>query len=67
MAELIRPNVTDGVRRSIGVAVCVAVEARHPLMRLQATPVVRQIELLLRERRDEQPQPLELLRVDVPL
>ena len=35
MPERIGPNVTDGMRRGVGVAVCVAVEARDTLMRLR--------------------------------
>ena len=64
VAELVGPDVADGVRGGVGVAVGVAVEAGDALMRLQAAPVLGQVELLLRKRRDQQPQALELLRIE---
>ena len=64
MAMLVGPDVADGVGRGVGVAVGMAVEAGDALMGLQAPPVVGGVELLLRERRDQQPQPFELLGVE---
>src|SRR5688572_27976548 len=61
---LVRPDVAHGVRRSIGMPVGVAVEAGNALMGLEAPSVVRQVELLLRKRRDEQSQAFQLLRVE---
>ena len=58
MTELVRSDVTHGVRGGIRVAVGVTVETGDTLMRLQAAAVLRQVELLLRERADEQPQSL---------
>src|SRR5690606_15071911 len=62
-AHLLRPNVADEMRRRIRVAVRVTVEARHAEMRPLTAPVVGHVELLLRERRDEQSEPFELLRI----
>ena len=64
MPERIGPDVTDGMRRRIGVAVCVAVEARDTLMCLHAPPVLRHVELLLRKGSDQQAKSLELLRIE---
>ena len=63
VAELLRPDVAHQVRRGVRVPVDVAVEAGHALARLQRAPVVGGVELLLRERRQQQPQALQLLRV----
>ena len=49
---------------AVGVAVGVAVEARDALGRLHAPPVLGQVELLLRKRREQQPQAFELLRIE---
>jgi len=57
-------DVADRVRGRVRVAVGVAVEAGHPLMGLQTAAVVRDIELLLRERRHQQPQAFELLGIE---
>jgi hypothetical protein len=61
-----RADVADRVRRGVGVAVRVAVEARDALVRGERAAVVGRVELLLRERREQQPQALELLRVQDP-
>ena len=61
---LVGPDVADGVRGRVGVAVGMAVEARHALGRLHAPPILGQVELLLRKRREEQPQAFELFRVE---
>ena len=58
------PDVADRVRGGVGVAVGVAVEAGHALVGLEAAAVVGGVELLLRERRDQQPQPFELLGIE---
>ena len=52
VAELLRADVADQVRRAVGVAVGVAVEAGHAAAGLDAAAVVGRVELLLRERRD---------------
>ena len=54
MAELLRANVADQVRGGVRVAVDVAVEAGHAGARLQRPAVLGGVELLLRERRDQQ-------------
>src|SRR5690606_3775940 len=51
------------MRGRIRVAVRMAIEAGHAEMRAFTAPVVGQVELLLRERRDQETQPLELLRI----
>ena len=63
VAELLRADVADQVRGAVGVAVDVAVETGHARARLQRAAVVGGVELLLRERRQQQPQPFQLLRV----
>lgn len=47
MAELLGADVADQVRRAVRVAVDVAVEAGHALC--QGSPIIRGVELLLRE------------------
>ena len=64
VAVLVRADVADRVRRGVGVAVGVAVEAGHALVGLERAAVVGGVELLLRERRDQQPQALELLGIE---
>src|SRR5690606_13327265 len=66
-AQLLRPDVADQMRGRIGEAVRMTVEAGHPEMRPLAAPVVRHVELLLRERRHEEPEALELLRIEDPV
>ena len=58
------PDVADGVRRRVGVAVGVAVEAGDALGRLHAPAILGEVELLLRKRRDQQPQAFELLGIE---
>ncbi len=65
MTELLRADVAHEVRGAVRVAVRVTVEARNALARLHRATVDRCVELLLRERRDEQPQSFELLRVQI--
>ena len=59
---LLRADVGAEVELAGRVAVDVAVEARHAQLRLRRLAVVGQVELLLRQRRQQQPQPLELHR-----
>src|SRR5690606_16035835 len=63
-AHFLRSDVSDEVRGCVSVAVRVTVEAGHAEMGPLTAPVVRHVELLLRERRHEQAQALELLRVE---
>src|SRR6185295_16648157 len=60
---LLRPDVTDQVRGSVRVTVGMAVETRHAEARAIRAAVVNQVELLLRERRQQQAQTIELLGV----
>src|SRR5258708_36564929 len=64
MAKLLGTNVADQVSRAVGTAVLMTVEARDAEARTLAAAVRRQVELLLGERREQQPQSLELLRVE---
>src|SRR3989441_9404626 len=63
MAKLLRANVADQVGRPVGAAVLMTVETRDSEARTLAAAVRRQVELLLGERREQQAQSLELLRV----
>src|SRR6476661_5636333 len=63
MAELLRTNIANQVRRAVRMAVHVAIETGDAPMRLPAAAVLGGVELLLRERGNEQPQTLDLLRV----
>src|SRR5437870_504599 len=63
---MLRANVADEVGRAIGMAVGVTIEARDTVVRLDRATVTRQVELLLRKRRDEQAQAVELLRREDP-
>ena len=63
VAELLWSDVADEVRGAVGVAVRVAVEARHAAARAFGTAILGLVELLLRKRRQEQAQPFDLLRV----
>jgi hypothetical protein len=51
------------MRGRVRVTVGMAVQARHPLGRLDAPPILGQVELLLRKRGEEQPQTFELFRI----
>ena len=64
MPMLIRPNIADGVRRCIRMAIRVAIETGHALMRTEAAPILDGVELLLRKRRDQETQSLQLLRIE---
>ena len=61
--ELLRPDIADEVRGPVGVAVGMAIEAGHAAAGLCRATILGQVELLLRERRHQEPQPVELLGV----
>ncbi len=63
MPELLRPDVAHQVGSPVGVAVGMAVKARHAAGRFRAAPVFGLVELLLRERSHQQPEPFDLFRV----
>src|SRR2546425_12873532 len=52
------------MRRSVGMAVHVAIEAGHPKTRFLRAAVFRGVELLLREWRQQQAQAFELLGIE---
>ena len=60
---ILGPDVADQVGGRIRVPVHVAVEARDAGARLQGPPVLRGVELLLGERRDQQADAFQLLRI----
>ena len=62
MPELLRPDIADQMRGAVGVSVRVAVETGDAAVRAFGTAILGLIELLLRERRDQQAEALELLR-----
>ena len=64
VAMLVGADIADRVRRRIGVAVGMAIEAGHSLVRLQGTPVWRLVELRLGKRRHQQPDAFQLLRIE---
>src|ERR1700688_2635089 len=61
MAGFLRTGVGSKMRGLVGVAVRVAVEARCAAAHQLGAAVLRLIELLLRERSDEQAQTFQLL------
>src|SRR4051794_38991022 len=61
-ARGLRANVRGQVEGSIGVEIGVAVEASHAEALVSALAVLGLIELLLRERREQKPEPLDLDR-----
>jgi hypothetical protein len=63
MAEFLWADVADEVRRGVRVAVHVAVEAGHTAVRFLGPSIRGHVVLLLRERRDEQAQTFQLLRI----
>src|ERR1035437_1608410 len=63
MAELLRPNIAYQVERTVCSAIRMAIQARNSTARLLRAPIDRLIELLLRKRRQQQPQALKLLWV----
>src|SRR5204862_7560802 len=56
--EFLGADIANQVEGSVRVAVDVAFEARHAATRALGAPVLGLVELLLRERRDQQPQAL---------
>ena len=64
VTELLRPDVADEMRRRVRVAVDVALKTHDAPALLDGPPVLRLVELLLGERRDQQPQTFQLLRVE---
>src|SRR5580765_3062419 len=63
MTELLRSDVSGQVGTGVRMAVRMTLEAGHAAAGTHAAPVLCLIELLLREWGDEQPQPLELFRI----
>src|ERR1019366_6362905 len=63
MPVFLRPDVTYQVRRAVGMSVGVAIETGHPAAWSLGTAVAGLIELLLRKRRQQEPQSFDLLRV----
>ena len=61
-AALLRPDVRIEMELPGRVAVHVAIEAGHAEARLRGLAIVGRIELLLRKRREQQPQAVELHR-----
>ena len=64
VAMFIGTDVAHRVGRGVGVAVGVAVEAADPFVRMEAATIISRVELLLRERGDEQPEAFELFGVE---
>jgi hypothetical protein len=63
MAELLGPNVTYKVSRGIRMSICVTVEAGNPPTGTLGAAVFGLVELLLRKGAQQQPQALDLFRV----
>src|SRR5262249_27763583 len=63
MAKFLRPNVPDEVRRGIGMAVDVTIETRRTAARFHRPAILRLVELLLGKRRYQEPNPLNLFRI----
>src|SRR4030042_3685599 len=63
MAELLGPNVTYKVRRSICMSICVTVEAGNSPTGALGAAVFGLVKLLLRKGTQQQPQALDLFRV----
>ena len=63
MAIRLRTDIAGKMRRAIGVAVRMTIEASDATTRFLRTPILGLVELLLRERRQQQAQPLELFRI----
>src|SRR4026207_897254 len=67
MTELLRADISGQVGTGVRVAVRMTVETGDATAWTHGATVFRLVELLLRERRDEQPQALELLRIQNPI
>lgn len=63
MAKLLRPDISDQMGGCIGMSVRMTLKAHDATARSLRTPVAGLIELLLRKRRDQQPQAFELFRI----
>src|SRR5258705_5287405 len=63
MTELLRPDVAHLMRRAVRVAVLMTVETGHPEAGLLHQTIRRQVELLLWKGGEQEPEPLQLLRV----
>ena len=64
MAGFRRTSIGCKMRRSVGMAIRVAIEAGHASARLLRAAILGLVELLLRKRRHQKAQALELLRID---
>src|SRR5258705_11642666 len=63
MTELLRPDVAHLMRRAVRVAVLMTVETGHPEAGLLHQTIRRRVELLLGKGGEQEPEPLQLLRV----
>src|SRR2546430_13187341 len=63
MAELLGTDVADQMSAAIRMAVRMTFEAYDATTWAHRAPVLSSVELLLRERRDQQPQAFELFRI----
>ena len=64
MAVFLRTNIARKVGCRIGVPILVTIKAGDATARPLRAAILRLIELLLRERRQEEAQPLELLGIE---
>src|SRR5258708_14035458 len=64
MAGFRRTSIGCKMRRSVGMTIRVAIEAVHALARLRRAAILGLVELLLRKRRHQKTQALELLRIN---
>ena len=67
VVELLRADISCQMGTGVCMAVRMTFEARDATAWTHGTTVFRLVELLLRERRDEQPQALELFRIQNPV
>ena len=66
MTEFLRTDVPNEMGRAIGVAVGVAIETGGAAARLRRAAILGLVELLLRERRHQEAEPLQLLGIEDP-
>jgi len=64
MAGFRRTSIGRKMRRLVGMTIRVAIEAGHAPARLLRAAILGLVELLLRKRRHQKTQALELLRID---
>src|SRR6267378_2012214 len=64
MAKLLRPNVADEMECPVCSTVRMTIKTGHTAARLFRTAVIGLIELLLRERGEQQSQPLDLFGIE---